>query len=1326
MSRNPIRPSTLLLAATALLLGSGLAFADRYVDSTGSDAANDCSLPGSPCASIAHAVSNATAGETVFVAPGTYFPAGTVVLDKENLTILGPQDGVDPRPVAGTSRTYGSAFEAVLDGSANSVGTFFRIAANGVAIRGLDLSGALDDFIQQTGDFSAAVVAYNIVRDGVPAPGGSGVHFAAGSSNTVEHNLIFSVSESGVLMSGSASSLIQNNEVGGTASPRAAIYSYNSTDIDVVGNTVYQSFLNDGITLGAAGLPNNGGRIENNSVTGTANDGIYSRGSVNLYIAGNTVFDVPGTGIYLFESADITVTANTLTGNTIGLELTNCADVTTISAEANSFFGNTTGIRVTGGSGTLNATNSDWGTELGPRDTTGSEDCLRPNEGGFNCDTCDSNPDGDGDPVSERVEYCPWVGTFDPFTPTPTPTDPSDPTHTPTEVPTETPTPDPGSAQVRYVAPGGSDGGNDCTLPGSPCLTIAYAVGQAQPGDTVQLAAGAYQPTATVTINKAGLTVRGAQAGVDPRSAAALRTAGSASESVVNGQPFLLGAVFSIAANNVTLDGLDVRGGSGDMVHQGGSFSGTTLRNLFVHDPRPTTGDEGIQLLNCDGCLIEYCHTFNTAGDGINFADSRNSTVRFNEVRSSWSSHGGIYLYSDLNMVVEGNLVTGNSAGSGINLGGGNASQQVRNAVLRDNEVRNNSGHGIRLRASSNNILLDNNRITNNTGSGVTISGGSTFRGFDNTISQNSIGLEIASVTDLNSVDFSGNEFTGNTSFGIRVTGGTGSIDATNCNWGTDFGPSDSTGTVECLDPTEGGFNTECDLNLLGAGSPGNVVSGAVRYSPWIGEFPTATPTPTATSPDDPTHTPTPTPTNTPTSTPTAAATRYVATTGSDAGNDCSAPGNPCQTVQHAVNVSFPGDTIQVAAGVYALSSAITVDKNNLSLRGAQYNVDPRPSQGSTRTNPAAETILDGLDSGIGTLVNIQANWVTLNGFTVRFGSGDMVTQPGSQSGTIISYNIVRDSTSPGDEGIQLHNADMALIYRNYALNTGGDGISYANSQNSRILENEVASCRSTNGGIYVYASTNIEVQGNLVRDTINGDGILIGATGQTVFNSRVLNNTVTSSAGAGVRVRGSGLIQVLNTTVSLNQTGFLFENSQPLQVAYNTVTQNTLGMGFNSISNLANVSCFRNVITDNGAGLVENGGTGTLIARFNSWGADSGPFDPIGSDDCPTPIDSTFNCGSCEWNPDGEGDSISDGVLYCPWVSSLGDCTVLGDFDGDGLLSANDALQTLRYGNRLISDNEITDGQRCRMDITQDGLVSAYDAYCILRTANNLPCLIP
>lgn len=50
----------------------------------------------------------------------------------------------------------------------------------------------------------------------------------------------------------------------------------------------------------------------------------------------------------------------------------------------------------------------------------------------------------------------------------------------------------------RYAAPGGSDAQNHCAHPDSPCQTVGYALGQANPGETVRVAGGSYVENVTI------------------------------------------------------------------------------------------------------------------------------------------------------------------------------------------------------------------------------------------------------------------------------------------------------------------------------------------------------------------------------------------------------------------------------------------------------------------------------------------------------------------------------------------------------------------------------------------------------------------------------------------------------------------------------------------------------------------------------------------------------------------------------------------------------------------------------------------------------------
>jgi len=98
-----------------------------------------------------------------------------------------------------------------------------------------------------------------------------------------------------------------------------------------------------------------------------------------------------------------------------------------------------------------------------------------------------------------------------------------------------------GYAQTRYLSAAGTDAG-DCSLPGSPCATITYAVTQASDGDSVLLAPGNYTFANMQVINKP-VTVSAANLANKP-----VITSGTAD-------------VVSVAADNATVHGLQLNMG---------------------------------------------------------------------------------------------------------------------------------------------------------------------------------------------------------------------------------------------------------------------------------------------------------------------------------------------------------------------------------------------------------------------------------------------------------------------------------------------------------------------------------------------------------------------------------------------------------------------------------------------------------------------------------------------------------------------------------------------------------------------------------------------
>lgn len=127
----------------------------------------------------------------------------------------------------------------------------------------------------------------------------------------------------------------------------------------------------------------------------------------------------------------------------------------------------------------------------------------------------------------------------------------------------------------RYIATTGTDAGN-CSNMASPCATLAYAISQSASGDTINAAAGTYVLSATVNVNVANLTIKGAS------SATTIFQVAQA-----------VGNAFSINAAGVTLTDLQIQKTDVTGVHElilvnatGDNF---TLQNSLIQGPDPGT-----------------------------------------------------------------------------------------------------------------------------------------------------------------------------------------------------------------------------------------------------------------------------------------------------------------------------------------------------------------------------------------------------------------------------------------------------------------------------------------------------------------------------------------------------------------------------------------------------------------------------------------------------------------------------------------------------------------------------------------------------------------
>jgi hypothetical protein len=258
----------------------------------------------------------------------------------------------------------------------------------------------------------------------------------------------------------------------------------------------------------------------------------------------------------------------------------------------------------------------------------------------------------------------------------------------------------------------------------------------------------------------------------------------------------------------------------------------------------------------------------------------------------------------------------------------------------------------------------------------------------------------------------------------------------------------------------------------------------------------------------------------------------YVnAATGSDT-NTCQSTGDACLSIGEAVSRAENGDTVQIAAGVYAESLDISLE---LTLVGAG----------------SGSTFLDGENTN--RVLTASSTGLTVSDLTIRNGLATGQNGGGVYNfGTLLLQNVTVTNNSVVTEGGSgIFNTGTLTLEDGLVQNNTADGVG---------------------GGIYTwYGSTT-----TVLRSTINENS---GAQGGGIFNLgtlNVLDSSITNNSaamfGGGLAIF-SGNATLTSVTISGNQTdGYgagILNNLGGLTLANVTISGN-LG---NDYSGLANIS---------------------------------------------------------------------------------------------------------------------------------------------------------
>jgi len=259
--------SLVVIVAASLVLGRGAADAAGiwYVSPTGDDA-NDCQTSTTPCATIDGAISKASAGDTIYVATGTYTGTGDRVVSlSKSVELSGGWDETFSSQV-GTSTVDGEGLHRgmIVSTGVTAVLRQFTIRNGFLACCGPRGAG-----IFNSGNLT---LLNTTVDQNVSSYGGAGIY---NLGNLVLDQATVSRNEGGGLFNaGGATLLVQNSTLSG-----------NTLGTNGIGG----------------GLANNGADAVLNNTTVTGNSAVYGGGVGNLYktvtlkntiVAGNAATDM--------------------------------------------------------------------------------------------------------------------------------------------------------------------------------------------------------------------------------------------------------------------------------------------------------------------------------------------------------------------------------------------------------------------------------------------------------------------------------------------------------------------------------------------------------------------------------------------------------------------------------------------------------------------------------------------------------------------------------------------------------------------------------------------------------------------------------------------------------------------------------------------------------------------------------------------------------------------------------------------------------------------------------------------------------------------------